>query len=164
MRVLHSYSNMVSICHLRTPEQYASLLSLYDTWFFDCDGVLWNGDELIDGAVQVLKMLRQQSKSTFVFILSDSDFFWWYLPDKRVLFVSNNSTKSRRELQKRFTKLGVQAHLVRSSSLIVPTTKLQTLWLFRMRSTVEPTLQQYTSPLSSNSPKIKKSMWLAWKD
>lgn len=57
-----------SICHLRTPEEYASLLSLYDTWLFDCDGVLWNGDELIDGAVQVLEMLRRQSKSTFVFL------------------------------------------------------------------------------------------------
>lgn len=68
---------MASICHLRTPEEYASLLSLYDTWLFDCDGVLWNGDELIDGAVQVLEMLRQQSiKSIFVFILSDSDFFF----------------------------------------------------------------------------------------
>ena len=156
---LDSYSNMASICHLHTPEEYTSLLSLYNMWLFDCDGVLqvWNGDELIDGAVQVLKMLRQQSKSTFVFILSDSDFFLWYLPDKRVQFVSNNSTKSRRELQKKFTKLGVQAHLVHSSSLIIPTTtrKLQTLWLFRMRSTVKPTLQQYTFLLSSNSQKIK---------
>ena len=75
---LDSYSNMASICHLHTPEEYTSLLSLYNMWLFDCDGVLqvWNGDELIDGAVQVLKMLRQQSKSTFVFILSDSDFFF----------------------------------------------------------------------------------------
>jgi len=43
-------------------QDFTSLLSKYDTWMFDCDGVLWRGDRLIDGAVQVLDMLRRASE------------------------------------------------------------------------------------------------------
>jgi 4-nitrophenyl phosphatase len=45
----------------KNPERYQELLDKYDTWMFDCDGVLWNGDRLIDGAVEVLQLLRSQS-------------------------------------------------------------------------------------------------------
>jgi 4-nitrophenyl phosphatase len=38
------------------------LLDKYDTWMFDCDGVLWHGDTLVRGAVEVLKQLRQKSE------------------------------------------------------------------------------------------------------
>lgn len=38
---------------------YAALLDKYDTWMFDCDGVLWHGDTLIDGATDVLDLLRR---------------------------------------------------------------------------------------------------------
>ena len=41
--------------------QYAALLDKYDTWLFDCDGVLWNGDRLIEGSKEVLEILRSQS-------------------------------------------------------------------------------------------------------
>lgn len=44
-------------------DQYESLLDRYDTWLFDCDGVLWNGDKPVDGAKEVLEMLRRQSVS-----------------------------------------------------------------------------------------------------
>ena len=54
--------------HLSSLQDYASLLSKYDTWMFDCDGVLWRGDHLIDGAVQVLDMLRQTSKCVHRYI------------------------------------------------------------------------------------------------
>lgn len=46
---------------LSSAEDYAALLDKYDTWMFDCDGVLWNGDRLIDGAVEVLSILRRNS-------------------------------------------------------------------------------------------------------
>jgi len=39
------------------------LLDKYDTWMFDCDGVLWNGDRLIDGALEVLDLLRRRSEA-----------------------------------------------------------------------------------------------------
>lgn len=48
--------------HLRSKEGYESILDKYDTWMFDCDGVLWQGDRIIDGAVQVLDILRKRGK------------------------------------------------------------------------------------------------------
>jgi len=56
---------------------------------FDCDGVLWHGDRPIDGAVQVLDILRKRGK--------------------RLLFVTNNATKSRKSYKAKFDQLGVQA-------------------------------------------------------
>ena len=48
---------------LSSREDYAGLLDKYDTWLFDCDGVLWQGDKLIDGATDVLQLLRHHSAS-----------------------------------------------------------------------------------------------------
>ena len=48
---------------LSSPKDYEELLNKYDTWMFDCDGVLWSGDELIDGAIEVLDILRSHSTS-----------------------------------------------------------------------------------------------------
>jgi hypothetical protein len=45
----------------KKPERYRELLEKYDTWMPDCDGVLWHGDRLIDGAIQVLEFLRSHS-------------------------------------------------------------------------------------------------------
>ena len=52
------------VLRLSAPHEYRSLLDGYDTWMFDCDGVLWHGDRLIDGAVQFLQLLRKKSAST----------------------------------------------------------------------------------------------------
>jgi len=41
---------------------YETLLDEYDTWLFDCDGVLWRGDQVIDGVVQVLDILRKRGE------------------------------------------------------------------------------------------------------
>ena len=48
--------------HVSSKEDYESLLDKYDTWMFDCDGVLWHGDRPIDGAVEVLDILRKRGK------------------------------------------------------------------------------------------------------
>ncbi|KAJ4478240.1 HAD-like domain-containing protein [Lentinula aciculospora] len=45
---------------LSASSDYAQLLDKYDTWMFDCDGVLWQGDQLVDGAVEVLRLLRER--------------------------------------------------------------------------------------------------------
>ncbi|KAK0194642.1 HAD-like domain-containing protein [Armillaria mellea] len=76
---------------LSSAEDYESLIDKYDTWMFDCDGVLWHGDRLIDGAVDVLRLLRNRKKS--------------------VLFVTNNATKSRKSYKGKFDQLGVEAHV-----------------------------------------------------
>ncbi|CDO68604.1 hypothetical protein BN946_scf184996.g35 [Trametes cinnabarina] len=47
---------------LSSREQYADLLDKYDTWLFDCDGVLWQGDKLIEGATEVLQLLRHHNE------------------------------------------------------------------------------------------------------
>ena len=49
---------------LSSREDYAGLLDKYDTWLFDCDGVLWQGDKVIDGATDVLQLLRHHSASS----------------------------------------------------------------------------------------------------
>ncbi len=46
---------------LSTRGDYISLLDKYDTWLFDCDGVLWQGDTLVEGATEVLQLLRHHS-------------------------------------------------------------------------------------------------------
>ncbi|KAF5373467.1 hypothetical protein D9615_009499 [Tricholomella constricta] len=76
---------------LTSAQDYASLLDRYDTWMFDCDGVLWHGDRLIDGVVEVLGMLRRKNK--------------------KILFVTNNATKSRKSYKGKFDQLGVEAHV-----------------------------------------------------
>jgi len=81
----------MSPSRLASLENYKELLDKYDTWMFDCDGVLWSGDTLIEGATDVLQLLRSHGKS--------------------VLFVTNNATKSRKTYKKKFDDLGVQAHV-----------------------------------------------------
>ncbi|RXW22764.1 hypothetical protein EST38_g3083 [Candolleomyces aberdarensis] len=76
---------------LSKPEDYEALLRDYDTWLFDCDGVLWRGDNLIEGVTDVLEMLRRRNK--------------------KIVFVTNNATKSRRSYKAKFDQLGVEAHV-----------------------------------------------------
>jgi len=76
---------------LSTTADYQKLLDSYDTWLFDCDGVLWEGSRLIPGATDLLAFLRKQKKA--------------------VIFVTNNATQSRRMYKGKFDKLGVEAHV-----------------------------------------------------
>ncbi|KAF9452116.1 p-nitrophenyl phosphatase [Macrolepiota fuliginosa MF-IS2] len=76
---------------LSSPTDYEALLNDYDTWLFDCDGVLWRGDQVIDGVVQVLNILRRRGK--------------------KVVFVTNNATKSRKSYKKKFDQVGLEAHV-----------------------------------------------------
>jgi 4-nitrophenyl phosphatase len=48
---------------LSSADDYSKLIEKYDTWMFDCDGVLWAGDHLIDGSIEVLHLLRKLSRS-----------------------------------------------------------------------------------------------------
>lgn len=66
---------------------HAKLIDSVETFIFDCDGVIWRGDMLIDGVPETLDMLRSKGK--------------------RLVFVTNNSTKSRKQCGKKFEALGV---------------------------------------------------------
>lgn len=63
------------------------LLDEVDVFIFDCDGVIWRGDSLIEGVPAVLEKLRTAGK--------------------RLFFVTNNSTKSRAGYRSKFTSLGL---------------------------------------------------------
>lgn len=77
--------------YLQSTSDYEELLSKYDTFLFDCDGVLWSGDETIPHVVSVLQKLRQRGKS--------------------VIFVTNNASKSRQTYLKKFASMNIQASL-----------------------------------------------------
>ncbi|ETS80611.1 hypothetical protein PFICI_08140 [Pestalotiopsis fici W106-1] len=63
----------------------------FDVFLLDCDGVLWSGDHLFEGIVETLELLRSRGK--------------------RVVFVTNNSTKSRQDYQKKLTALGIPSDI-----------------------------------------------------
>ncbi|KAL4926968.1 4-nitrophenylphosphatase [Aspergillus undulatus] len=62
-------------------------LDKFDVFLFDCDGVLWSGDHLFPGTVETLGLLRSSGK--------------------QVVFVTNNSTKSRADYKKKLEGLGI---------------------------------------------------------
>ncbi|KAF2837844.1 4-nitrophenylphosphatase-like protein [Patellaria atrata CBS 101060] len=68
-------------------EGIEEFLARFDTFLFDCDGVLWSGDHMFPGTKETLEMLRAK--------------------DKRLVFVTNNSTKSRADYKKKFDKMGI---------------------------------------------------------
>ena len=68
----------------------SSFLNGVDVFIFDCDGVIWHGDSLINGVPAVLDSLRRIGK--------------------RFFFVTNNSTKSRAGFKGKFTSLGLNVN------------------------------------------------------
>ncbi|CAM9276071.1 unnamed protein product [Phaeothamnion confervicola] len=71
----------------RLADPTKQLLERTDVFIFDCDGVIWKGDSLIDGVPAVLDALRAAGKKCF--------------------FVTNNSTKSRKGYKSKFDELGL---------------------------------------------------------
>lgn len=76
---------------LESRAQKEEFLSQYDVFLFDCDGVLWHGTDLLPDVCAVLDQLRSLGK--------------------RVVFVTNNSTKSRRDYRKKLASMGIDAEL-----------------------------------------------------
>src|SRR3989338_6195571 len=67
-------------------QEIIDLIKQTEIFLFDCDGVLWLGDMLIPGADLVLAGLEKLSKKVF--------------------FLTNNSTKSRRMYVSKFHHMG----------------------------------------------------------
>ena len=67
----------------------AHLLGRYDNWLLDCDGVLWKGGSPIPGAAAAIQALRDAGK--------------------RVNFVTNSSTRSRRGYSAKLGSMGIDA-------------------------------------------------------
>ncbi|KAL4576408.1 hypothetical protein LXL04_012501 [Taraxacum kok-saghyz] len=67
-----------------------ALINSVETFIFDCDGVIWKGDSLIEGVPETLELLRSKGK--------------------RLVFVTNNSIKSRKQYGKKFETLGLSVN------------------------------------------------------
>ncbi|KIR79996.1 4-nitrophenyl phosphatase [Cryptococcus gattii EJB2] len=76
---------------LKSQEEYEELVDSVDTFLLDCDGVLYHGKQIVEGVRTVLDMLRKKGK--------------------KIIFVTNNATKSRRKLKETFDHLGLNASL-----------------------------------------------------
>ncbi|KAK9461720.1 HAD-like domain-containing protein [Lipomyces oligophaga] len=78
---------MTGPAKIQTKEDAQAFLDAYDDFLFDCDGVLWQGDKLLPSVSETLDFLRSNGK--------------------RLIFVTNNSTKSRHAYTKKFAKFGI---------------------------------------------------------
>ena len=75
-----------------TASQGLALLERVKTFVFDCDGVIWRGEAVIDGVPETLDLLRAHGK--------------------RLVFLTNNSTKSREGYRAKFESLGIWSVLL----------------------------------------------------
>ncbi|KAF2095738.1 2-phosphoglycolate phosphatase [Rhizodiscina lignyota] len=66
-----------------------AFIDKFDVFLFDCDGVLWSGEYLFPGTAETIEMLRAKGK--------------------QLVFVTNNSTKSRADYKKKFDSKGITA-------------------------------------------------------
>lgn len=76
---------------LATASQKQDFVEKFDYFLFDCDGVLWSGNHLLPGVCETLDMLRNQGK--------------------KVIFVTNNSTKSRTAYKAKLSSMGINADI-----------------------------------------------------
>ncbi|EPX72468.1 4-nitrophenylphosphatase [Schizosaccharomyces octosporus yFS286] len=76
---------------LEKPDQYKEFLDKFDVFLFDCDGVLWSGNEPLPGVKDTMELLRSSGK--------------------QIIFVSNNSTKSREDYMKKINAHEIEAKL-----------------------------------------------------
>ncbi|SSD59784.1 related to 4-nitrophenylphosphatase [Saccharomycodes ludwigii] len=72
---------------ISTKKLAQDFLDKYDTFLFDCDGVLWSGSILLPKVKETLKLLAKLNK--------------------QLIFVTNNSTKSRKNYTKKFASFGI---------------------------------------------------------
>ena len=83
-----------------SPRQLRKLIASHSTYVFDCDGVLWQGTEAVQGSPRTLELLRDLGK--------------------QIVFVTNNATKTRDDCEKKAHKLGFEfaksAHFVTAGS------------------------------------------------
>lgn len=68
-------------------QQVETIINKYDNFLFDCDGVLWLSNHLLPYVIETLNLLRSHNK--------------------KLIFVTNNSTKSRNEYVKKFESFGL---------------------------------------------------------
>ncbi|NP_001134646.1 glycerol-3-phosphate phosphatase [Salmo salar] len=81
----------VSKCTRLNGPLIKQMLDSVDSVLFDCDGVIWRGDQAIPGAPDVINLLKKNGKKVF--------------------FVTNNSTKTRKMYADKLALMGFNAAL-----------------------------------------------------
>ncbi|KAH8694145.1 4-nitrophenylphosphatase [Talaromyces proteolyticus] len=86
-------ATMTSSPHYLTgdPTALNEFIDKFDVFLFDCDGVLWSGDHVFPGTADTLEFLRSRGK--------------------QVVFVTNNSTKSRADYKKKLDALSIPSNV-----------------------------------------------------
>ncbi|CDQ75364.1 glycerol-3-phosphate phosphatase [Oncorhynchus mykiss] len=79
----------VSKCTRLNGPLIKQMLDSVDSVLFDCDGVIWRGDQAIPGAPDVINLLKKNGKKVF--------------------FVTNNSTKTRKMYADKMALMGFNA-------------------------------------------------------
>ena len=74
-------------------------------------GVLWSGEHRFEGTVETLEMLRSKGAQLFLLLYQNISRPYRLL-GKQVVFVTNNSTKSRADYKKKLESMGVPASVV----------------------------------------------------
>jgi 4-nitrophenyl phosphatase len=90
--VQNGYCDKPNIQCIKTKEDALKFVNSIDTFLVDCDGVIWLGDRLIPHV--------------------DSTFAWLREQGKQLIFLTNNSTKSRDAYVKKFQQLGIAVERV----------------------------------------------------
>ena len=89
LKEIKSFSKMANACKevsSMSDTEVSTWFNSFDTVMTDCDGVLWVGAEPIPGSPEMINRFRDLGK--------------------RVFYVTNNSTKHRREYKTKLDKLG----------------------------------------------------------
>ncbi|CAH2351341.1 4-nitrophenylphosphatase [[Candida] railenensis] len=73
---------------ISSKEQVESIFDKYEYFLFDCDGVIWLGDHILPKVIETIGLLKSLNKI--------------------VIFVTNNSSKSRNDYVSKFEKLGIK--------------------------------------------------------
>jgi phosphoglycolate phosphatase len=99
MHRLHRKPYAMRLFSVSRSNELSELISTTNTFILDCDGVIWKGSRHIPGTPELIKKLKLGGKRTF--------------------FFTNNSTLSRKDLHKKFLRLGFDVsidEIVSSSS------------------------------------------------
>ena len=100
---------------IETAAQASNFLADHDAFLFDCDGVLWRGEDgLLPRTVETLDLLEKLGK--------------------KCIFVTNNAAKSRAAYAKRFAALGLDRV---TAEQVVPSSFVAARWLVRNRPEVK---------------------------
>lgn len=88
--VVRIHQFLLKIMNL-TPENIPEFLDSFDTFLLDCDGVIWSGNKLINDSNVTISMLKSLGK--------------------RIVYVTNNASKSRSDLLVKLKVMGIDAGL-----------------------------------------------------